>query len=245
MMNTIKVTAENVRMIAHRGMSGLERENTAAAFVAAGNRSHYGIETDVRLTADGKFVLCHDSTTTRVAGEEHIVSETVFDELRKLHLKDKNREGTRGDLIFATPEEYFSICKKYEKQAILEIKGMMTREQLADLLAMIRSWGWLEHTTFIAFEIENLILLSELYSELEAQYLVKRIEDPDALIATLKKYRFALDANHSTMTPALVQACHAEGLEVNVWTVDDPARAAELIEMGVDYITSNILEGQA
>ena len=47
-MNTIKVTnAGSVEFIAHRGLSGLETENTCAAFVAAGNRSHVGIETDV------------------------------------------------------------------------------------------------------------------------------------------------------------------------------------------------------
>ena len=42
-MDTIKLNKEgsNVKMIAHRGVSGLERENTCAAFVAAGNRETY------------------------------------------------------------------------------------------------------------------------------------------------------------------------------------------------------------
>ena len=49
-MNTIKLntTGTNVKMIAHRGLSGLEAENTCAAFVAAGNREKYfGIECDI------------------------------------------------------------------------------------------------------------------------------------------------------------------------------------------------------
>ena len=53
MHNTEKVNLANVQMIAHRGVSGLERENTNAAFIAAGNRSYYGIETDVHRTKDG------------------------------------------------------------------------------------------------------------------------------------------------------------------------------------------------
>ena len=42
-MNTIKFDNKTTRMTAHRGLSGLERENTASAFVAAGNRNYYGI----------------------------------------------------------------------------------------------------------------------------------------------------------------------------------------------------------
>ena len=68
-MNTTKFKKGNVRVIAHRGLSGIERENTNAAFVAAGNRSYYGIETDIHRTADGRFVVCHDNDLFRVSGE--------------------------------------------------------------------------------------------------------------------------------------------------------------------------------
>ena len=73
-------------MIAHRGVSGLEKENTCSAFVAAGNRSYYGIETDVHLTADGRFIICHDNDLKRVAGEDVTIENTTFDELRKIVL---------------------------------------------------------------------------------------------------------------------------------------------------------------
>ena len=47
-MNTVKFEKGQTLVVAHRGLSGIERENTNSAFVAAGNRSYYGIETDVR-----------------------------------------------------------------------------------------------------------------------------------------------------------------------------------------------------
>ena len=65
-MDTIKIETNGVKMIAHRGLSGIERENTCPAFVAAGNRSYYGVETDVHVTKDGKFVIIHDETTERI-----------------------------------------------------------------------------------------------------------------------------------------------------------------------------------
>jgi glycerophosphoryl diester phosphodiesterase len=43
------------------------------------------------------------------------------------------------------------------------------------------------------------------------------------------------------VTPELVAEMHEKGILVNCWTVDDPVRGQELADMGVDYITSNIL----
>ena len=65
-MDTVKLENKTVRMVAHRGLSGLEKENTCAAFVAACNRATYfGVETDVHRTADGQFVIFHDDNTAR------------------------------------------------------------------------------------------------------------------------------------------------------------------------------------
>ena len=87
-MDTHKIAMRKPRMVAHRGLSGLERENTCAAFVAAGNRSYFGIETDVHCTADGQYVIIHDDTTTRVTGQELVVEETDMATLRQLRLFD-------------------------------------------------------------------------------------------------------------------------------------------------------------
>ena len=65
-MDTIKYKKLKTQTIAHRGLSGIECENTCAAFVAAGNRSYLGIETDVHITADGNFAVIHDDNTARV-----------------------------------------------------------------------------------------------------------------------------------------------------------------------------------
>ena len=70
-MNTTKINSKNVKMVAHRGVSGIERENTCPAFVAAGNRSYFGIETDVHVTKDGKFVIIHDETTERISQRKY------------------------------------------------------------------------------------------------------------------------------------------------------------------------------
>ena len=76
MQDTLHLTGKKPLMVAHRGVSGLEMENTCSAFVAAGNRSYYGIETDVHVTRDGQFVIIHDDDTARVTGDSMTVEKT-------------------------------------------------------------------------------------------------------------------------------------------------------------------------
>ena len=86
----------------HRSVSGIEKENTALASVAAGNRSHFGIETDMHRTLDGKFVCIHDDTTKRVAIDDLTVEKSTFETLMALKLADTDGERGMGDLRIPT-----------------------------------------------------------------------------------------------------------------------------------------------
>ena len=122
MNDTIKMHALNVDIIAHRGLSGLERENTNAAFIAAGNRSFFGIETDIHKTLDGHFVVYHDDNTLRLTDVDWNIEEHTLTELRTLTLKDLDGN-IRADLVLPTLQEYVRICKKYNKVSVLELKN--------------------------------------------------------------------------------------------------------------------------
>lgn len=99
-MDTVKINHGNTKMIAHRGLSGIEQENTNAAFVAAGNRSYYGIETDVHRTADGQYVIIHDDTTARVTnGAWNVnVEQVPYRDIQAILLPDRDGSCTRRDL---------------------------------------------------------------------------------------------------------------------------------------------------
>jgi len=242
-MDTLKMNHNgNVRMIAHRGLSGLEKENTAAAFVAAGNHSFFGIETDVHETADGKLIIIHDDNTKRVAECEYIVEQTDFDTLRSIKLLDRKSEQTRGDLVMPTLEEYISICQRYEKVAVLELKNAMKTETILKIVRVIEEMGYLDNTIFISFALSNLIVLRETCPQVAIQYIVERIEDFSELLETLKKYRLDLDAKHTVIKEEMIPQLHENGIKVNVWTVNTVERAERLQQVGVDFITTNIVE---
>ena len=239
-MNTKKFEKGNVRIIAHRGLSGIERENTNAAFVAAGNRSYYGIETDIHRTADGRLVICHDFDLLRVAGENIPVEEVTMSVLQNVVLYDM--DGTKGrlDLRPGTLENYIQICKKYEKHSVLELKTVFTEEEIAQIIAIIRELDYLENVTFISFHYENLEKIRSILPEQSAQYLFREITDE--LIETLAAAKIDVDVKHTALTEENVQKIHAAGLKVNCWTVDTPEDAERYAAWGVDFITTNILE---
>ncbi|NLN55431.1 MAG: hypothetical protein GX148_03915 [Clostridiales bacterium] len=239
-MNTVKIQKQNVKMIAHRGLSGIEQENTNVAFIAAGNRSYFGIETDVRKTADGQFVILHDDHTERVGTDVLYPEKTTFETLRALRLKDKNGVRGRADLHLCSLEEYIETCKRYEKHSVLELKGLYDLQTLSDMINRIREIGWLENVIFISFALDNLIKVRQLLPDQKIQWLT--CEFNENILASMKEYSLDLDIYFGGLHEEDVKVIHDAGFEVNCWTVDRKEDAERLVSWGVDYITSNILE---
>lgn len=239
-MNTIAIESKNVHMIAHRGVSGIEMENTAAAFVAAGNRSYFGIETDVHVTKDGKIAVIHDDNTKRISGIDRIVEESTLEELQAIPLYNKAEGCFRTDLRVPVLADYISICKRYDKKAVLELKNRMDPEAIEATIEIIKGLDYLENVIFISFSWDNLVDVRKLAPQQTVQFLTTQYDN--ALIEELITNRFDLDIHYKAATKELVDILHKNGLEINCWTVDDPVSAAQLVSWGVDYITSNILE---
>lgn len=239
-MNTQKIQKNNTLMIAHRGVSELERENTSLAFVAAGNRSYFGIETDIHCTADGNFIIIHDDTTTRVTGIEKTVEETDFATLRSMKIMDLDGSTTREDLRMPTLEEYIGICKKYEKVAVLELKNHMQQSDINRIMDIIGTMEYLDNTIFISFDFENLVYVRNINPDQTVQFLFS--EFTDKIIADVKEHKFDVDVFYKALTQEIVNALHADGIKINCWTVNAKESADRLVGWGVDFITTNILE---
>ena len=239
-MNTVKINSQNTKMVAHRGVSGLEPENTVAAFIAAGNRSYYGVETDIYRTADGHFVVNHDGNAKRVGGVDMAMEASTLAELQDIVLFDVDGTKSRPDLRIPTLENYISVCRRYDKYCVLELKSVFTEEETRRILEIVDSYGYRDHVIFISFHYEDLQKVRALAPDQPCQFLTG--DNSDELIARLAADGMDIDIAHPSLTRERVEAMHKAGLKVNCWTVDDPARAAELVDFGVDFITSDILE---
>lgn len=243
-MDTIKIESKGVKLIAHRGLSGIERENTCPAFVAAANRSYFGIETDIHTTKDGKFVIIHDETTTKVSqGRYNIdVEQNDYAAVENLVLPDKDDSTIRKDIRIPLLKEYIKICKKYDKVCVLEIKNLFAESDLERVVEEIKEEDYLENVIFISFVIENCICLRNLLPESTVQFLLNEKDVAPEILQILCENNLDLDINHVALDKEKVDMLHSKGIKVNCWTCDDKDRAEKLVEMGVDFITTNILE---
>lgn len=250
-MDTIKFNKGNTQVVAHRGLSGLEPENTIAAFIAAGNRSYYGAECDVHVTTDGKIVVIHDSQTGRVAEKDINVDESTFEEVRTVKLDsisglERKIVGAdihycnRADLVIPEMHEYINICKRYGKKCVMELKARIETKYIQQIVDEIMELGYLDGVIFISFNLDNLIDLREILPRQRIQYLVADYNKD--VLDILNKYNFDLDIQYNALTKNIIDEVHENGHVVNCWTVDNKGDAERLASWGVDQITTNILE---
>ena len=239
--STVKINGKNMKTVAHRGVSGLERENTSLAFTAAGSReNYYGIETDVHRTADGKYVCIHDSNTKRVSGVDMDVEKSTLEQLQSVRLYDMDGSTDRADLCVPTLQDYIKICRKYGKVSVLELKTPFEAEHVREIARIIRDLGHLDMTIFISFHRQDLIYLREYLPDQPAQFLTG--EWNEDVKAFLLEYDLDIDICWPHLSKEAFDEIKACGKKVNVWTVDDKEKGEEFAGWGVDYLTTNILE---
>ncbi len=240
MKDTVKFNRGSVKMIAHRGASQLEKENTHSAFIAAGNRSFFGIETDAHFTADGKVVLLHNDDTESISGVKHVIRETDLETLRSLPLLDINNRPGRVDLRIPLLSEYIRICKDYGKVCVTELKNPMSRDEVEEIVRIVREEQYVDGTMFISFHFDNLTKVHEFLPNQKVQLLAGSISEP--LLAKMVENHIDVDIDYRSLNPAEIRRFHDHGMEVNCCTLDDPEIAERLVSWGVDYITTNRLE---
>ena len=107
-------------------------------------------------------------------------------------------------------------------------------------LATVAEYDYLDSLTFISFYYDNLTAIRRRLPKQSVQFLFSK--PTDEIIDRLIADRIDVDIHHAALTAELIERFHAAGLTVNCYTVDNPERGEELALMGVDMITSNILE---
>ena len=116
----------------------------------------------------------------------------------------------------------------------------MKPEMIEQLIEEIKELDYLENVIFISFSLKNMISLRNLLPEHTLQYLTSVYNEE--VHQALRDYKLDWDVNYKALTKELIEQMHAEGIKVNCWTVDEKEDAERLVDWGVDFITTNILE---
>jgi glycerophosphoryl diester phosphodiesterase len=216
-------------VFAHRGASVAERENTVAAFRAAGRMGADGVELDLRRTADGRAAVVHDAALADGRDVAGLSVDEVPPEVPRL-------------------EEALDACAGMVVN--LEVKNAPwdddfdPDERLAELVVRtLHERGGRDRVLVSSFGPAAVARVRALDPALPTALLTAALadEEVDALVEdVVAAGHVAIHPHHLTVTPHLVERCGAAGLAVNTWTVDDPDRIVALAELGVDAVVTNV-----
>jgi glycerophosphoryl diester phosphodiesterase len=234
----VKLNDHYFRTVAHRGFSYVAPENTLAAFRKAIDAGFWGIETDIQLTSDNKWVVIHDTTIDRTSNSTGAVNTKTLATLRGLDFGSWFNATLYKDELIPTLDEFLWICKAGNVVPYIEIKGTYTDIQMQDLVNIIREHGMENDAVVIGFSLASLQKI-RFYSEVLALGYLSSTFTQTVVNDTVALGNAFLDVAYAQVTTANMDMAQAAGILVEAWTVDSNASLRNLLKLGVRGVTTN------
>lgn len=226
--------SSGICFIAHRGYSGKFHENTDEAFIEAVNAGFGGIETDVRITKDGVFVLNHDSDVVYADGTNLEIADHTYEELSAKPIKNRK---TDSELYICTLERYLEICRDGGIVCVIELKGAFGEDNVKKVFEMCEEIYTLKMCQIQSFNFENLLFAHENFPDLTIMYTCDEQDDPN--IAKCLEYGFNIAIDYEEMTQDMIDAFHDKGLMYDIWTLNSKNALKYCTKFDVDFIESD------
>lgn len=236
-----------MQVIAHRGASGVAPENTLAAVRLAADLGAQAVEVDLRRTRDGRIVLMHDDTLERTTNGRGLVAERTLDELKKLDagswfprrfwLRRRAAPRFTGEPI-PTLEELLDLACRRDIGLYLEIKAPCPPGTEQAVVAAIHNAGALARTAVISYDPAVLQRVRQTDPAVSLGYNFKW-HQLDPVIRAVSVGAKIIVPRVYYASPRLVAEAKRRGLQVIVWTVNDPERIKDMVALGVDGIMSD------
>lgn len=233
-------------VVAHRGDSAHEAENTIPAFGSAIAAGADVVEFDVRMTADGVAVVMHDPDVSRTTDGAGLVRELHLAEIKRLRI----RTADGGETEVPTLEEALT-CMSGRAAVDVEIKNIPgepdfdgSRELAVEAtLRALEAVGFVGFALLSSFSPLSIARARELSSEVSTGLLTTA--DVEARVAL----GFAHEQGHGWVLPftgavlaagpSLAPDAHELGMRLGTWITDDPVVAVGLMRSGVDAVATN------
>lgn len=242
-------------VVAHRGDSINFPENTLEAFESATAMQVDVIETDVHLSKDGKVVIWHDDTLERTTNGTGRIEDFTLKELEKVDagyqfspdggksfpFRGKGVQlATLDEALERCPEMRFNVDLKSKEPAIVEAFEKVVTTHNAEERVLCASFH-LSHlkamrsrnkkilTSLTTLEVLPLLLQQKL------GILPKRLPGEQTTVFQVPVAQWGI----KVITPRFIEAFHARGAVIQVWTINTEQQMRALLEMGVDSIMTD------
>ncbi|MFJ5687151.1 glycerophosphodiester phosphodiesterase [Streptomyces sp. NPDC093099] len=224
---------------AHRGGTADGLENTAAAFRRAAGLGYRYFETDVHATTDGRLVAFHDSTLDRVTDARGRIADLSWEEVRRARVAGTEPLPLFEELLEEFPDAHWNV----------DIKAAPAQLPLVELIRRTGSWDRVCVGSFSEARVAGAARLAG--PRLATSYGVRGV-----LGLRLRSYGIPAPVRRGAVCAQVpetqngvrvvderfIRTAHARGLQVHVWTVNDPDRMEALLDLGVDGIMTDQLE---
>ena len=233
-MATLASASAQPKVIAHRGFWDTpgSAQNSLTSLVKADSVHCFASEFDVWMSPDGVIFVNHDPTINNVV-IENTPSQTVL--MEKL---------SNGETI-PTLDSYLATAAglpNKDMRLVCELKTHDSRKReraaVKKMIELVKKYGLEDRTDYITFSRDGFKEIIKQAPKGTAVYYLSGDMVP-AEVKYLKGRGIDYSLKAMRKHPEWIKECHDLGLEVNVWTVNEPEDMKWCIEQGVDYITTN------
>lgn len=220
-----------VSIVAHRAGGNEGIENSLSGLESAWKAGAYGSEIDIQRTKDGYYVLNHDSTFKRVAGDDRRPEDVTLREAKRILVK--------GEPV-ATLEEMM-ISAKGRLVLFIELKGNTADRKMAEnVVKLVKQYKMEKECVLISLKYDLIDYIETKYPDIETGFLTFA---SFGKTAELNCDYLALEEESATSDA--INAVHKEGKKVLVWTVNDEGSQKHFLCSKADgIITDNVSQAK-
>jgi glycerophosphoryl diester phosphodiesterase len=225
---------------AHRGGAAVGDENTAEAFARAVALGYRYVETDTHATADGVAVVFHDDTLDRLLGRPGRIRDLSMADLATLRVGGSAAVPRLDEILDAWPGIRFNIDVKAHN-AVEPTIAAVRRAGALDrvLLASFSSARLARIRRVLGPKVATSLGMREVARLWVGSRLGRRQAVAEGVVAAQVPVRYG---RARVVDGRFVRHAHRLGVQVHVWTIDEPTEMNELLDLGVDGIMTDRIE---
>lgn len=224
---------------AHRGASAQAPENTLSAFERAIDEGADGIELDVQLTSDGQIVVCHDERIDRTADAKGFIKDYSLEELKKMDFSNEMSDFS-GERI-PTLSEVMDLIRPTNLTINIELKtGIFFYPGIEEKVdKAVKDAGFQDRVIYSSFNHYS----ARKMAEIDRGNLIAFLTSDGIIDLPSYAAGYGVKAVHpagyTILYPGFMDECRRLGLDVNVWTVNEPEHIRMCQKAGVHAIITN------
>lgn len=225
------------KLIAHRGFAVHAPQNSLPAFEEAGKLGFWAIETDVRKTADGQLVCCHDGTVDSMFCGSGEIWQMTLGQLQSLSFREEKSKGCSEPGRMPLFREYLAICKRYGCIPFIETKTTDIAEVLEAVGEFFREDEFVMSSVQFSHleqvrKITDQVFIHHIFSDAEKMCLLSQMGNSGL------SYNYPV---YQDMPSELLEKTHAAGVKLCLRAGDSAQAVRDMIQMGLDYIPTNCI----